>query len=313
MKKQFDFIGNLKIYLIISSAIMLIGILFNIIFGTALALTFKGGTLLRYTYTGNVDIAKIQPVVREVLGEWTAVSLDVYNDTPVITVSLADSVTLDQQKALLDKLTSTFPDYKIDTADTSTRGPTVGRMFFIKCLIAIAISSLFLLIYVGFRFRKIGGLSAGAMGLLALLHDVLVVYFVFVIFRIELDDNFVAVVLTILGFSLNDTIVIFDRIRENRRKMEKNTPIEDIVNTSINQSLTRSLNTSICTFLAIATVAVVASILHIDSIIRFAVPMAFGIISGCYSSVCLSGPLWVKWLRFKEKRAAKAPKTAKAR
>lgn len=179
---------------------------------------------------------------------------------------------------------------------------------------AIALAAIFLVIYVALRFRRIGGLSAGVMALLALFNDLLVAYFAFVIFRIPLDDNFVAVVLTILGYSLNDTIVIYDRIRENRRIMDKKTPIAEIVNVSLNQSFVRTLNTAICTFIAVATVAVLALATSMESIVSFAVPMMFGVISGFYTSVFLCSPLWVAWVEHKEKKETarkNAGKTAK--
>ena len=149
-------------------------------------------------------------------------------------------------------------------------------------------------------------LSAGAFALLALLHDLLICYFVFVIFRIELNDNFVAVLLTILGYSLNDTIVVFDRVRENRRR-NKTMPISDVVNLSVNQSFTRTLITTIAVFIAIATVVVVGLVMRIDSILSFALPMLFGVVSGFYSSVFLASPLWAWW---RETHAEKEKKKA---
>ena len=169
---------------------------------------------------------------------------------------------------------------------------------------AIALASIFLVIYVGLRFRKIGGVSAGIMALLALLHDILIAYFIFVIFRIPLNDNFVAVVLTILGYSLNDTIVIYDRIRENRVKMDKKASIGEVVNVSLRQSFGRTLNTSICTFVAIGTVAIIALALSMDSIVSFALPMSFGVISGFYSSTFLCTPVWALWVEHSQRRKA---------
>lgn len=150
------------------------------------------------------------------------------------------------------------------------------------------------------------------MALVALLNDILIAYFAFIIFRIPLNDNFVAVVLTILGYSLNDTIVIFDRIRENRQLMDSKTPIALLVNTSINQSLFRSFNTSLCTLAAIAVVAVMALVTGMDAIISFAIPMLFGILSGFYTSTFLCGPLWVTWIEHKQRKAQLAKETAKA-
>ena len=182
----------------------------------------------------------------------------------------------------------------------------------IACMVAVALASILMLVYVAFRFRKIGGWSAGLMALIALMNDCLVSYFVFVIFRIPLDDNFVAVILTILGYSLNDTIVVYDRIRENRRLLGPKSDLATVVNLSLNQSFTRTLNTSVATFMAVCCVTVVALIYQLDSILSFSVPMMFGVVSGFYTSVFLASPLWVGMRTAMAKRnAAKAEKNPK--
>jgi preprotein translocase SecF subunit len=159
------------------------------------------------------------------------------------------------------------------------------------------------MVYVAFRFKKIGGLSAGAMAVLALVHDVIVAFGVFVIFRIPINDNFIAVVLTILGFSLNDTIVIYDRIRENETLVGKQMGLGELMDLSVNQSFSRSLVTSVNAILAMIVVTVVAMIYSVDTIISFSFPLIIGLISGSYSSICLAGPLWVKWQEYKANRA----------
>ena len=123
-------------------------------------------------------------------------------------------------------------------------------------------------------------------------------------FRMPLNDNFIAVVLMILGYSLNDTIVIYDRIRELRKKSSPKTPIGDIVNTSLNQCMVRTICTSITTIIAIGSVLVVSLIYNIDSIVSFALPMMIGLISGSYSSLCIAAPLWVMWRNHQSKKKA---------
>ena len=183
----------------------------------------------------------------------------------------------------------------------------MGAMFFAKCMVAILLAAILLILYVAIRFKKIGGMSAGVTGVIALIHDVLVVYFVFVIFRMPLNDSFIAVVLTILGYSLNDTIVLYDRLRENRRVLGPKVPYEEQMNVSINQNFTRCLNTSITTFAAITVVYVVGlAYTYIYSVTSFALPMMFGVISGCYSSLCISCPLYVIWQNHKKKKRAAA-------
>lgn len=299
MRKPFDYIGHRKLFVYISAALLLVALVFNLIFGTEMDISFKGGTLIRYSYSGTVDVDAAADVAKDVLGDEVSVQTETVNNTAVISVSFPEEISADQQTKLDDALAKSLKDNKITPFSSNTLKATQGRWFFVKCLVAVALAAGFLLLYVGLRFKKIGGLSAGAFALLALLHDLLIVYFTFVIFRIPLNDNFVAVMLTILGYSLNDTIVIYDRIRENRRKLDNKTPIGEIVNLSLNQSFTRTLNTAIATAIAVATVAVVALVLQMDAIISFALPMLFGVVSGFYSSVYLSAPLWAWWIERK--------------
>lgn len=301
MKKEFNFIQSRKICVIVSLCIFAVGILFNIIFGTGMDVSFSGGTLVRYSYAEKIDVNAVEAMAQEVLGKDAEASLENVDNTDVVTVTFPKEITLEQQTKLNERMTKDFKDNKPVQVEAKTLSAPMGRQFFVKCLAAIALAAGFLLLYVGLRFRRIGGFSAGLCALLALVHDLLICYFVFVIFRINLDDNFVAVMLTILGYSLNDTIVIFDRVRENRRR-HKNMAISDVVNLSINQTFTRTLVTAVAVFVAIAVVVVVALIMRIDSIMSFALPMMFGVISGFYSSVFLSAPIWALW---REKKAEK--------
>ena len=298
MKKNFDFIGHLKTFLIISCAIMVVGLLVNVIFGTKMDVAFKGGTQLRYSYAAQPDEKKVSAVAKEVLGASASVSLDEVANTKVVSVTLPAEISNKQQDDFTTRLQKDFKDCNFKSFSSNTLSASMGMKFFLRCLLAVGLAAALLLVYVWFRFRKIGGWSAGFAALIALAHDLLIVYFTFVIFRIELNVNFVAVMLTILGYSLNDTIVIFDRIRSNSRKMSA--PLYEVVNLSLNQCLRRTIVTSVTTCIAIGTVAVVAAVMHVDSIISFAVPMLFGSISGCYSSVALSAPIWTRWLKKEE-------------
>ena len=165
-----------------------------------------------------------------------------------------------------------------------------------------------MVLYVTLRFRKIGGLSAGVMALVALFHDIAMIYFLYVIFRWPIDSNFIAVVLMILGYSLNDTIVIYDRVREQRKLMGRKTGIDTVFNVSCTKTIKRTIMTSVTTLAAILTVFVVASVFNISSVKGFALPMMIGVISGCYSSLCIAGPLWVIWQTHKAKKKAAAKK-----
>ena len=315
MKKfNIKFYENRKIYFGITIALFAIGIIFNIIFGTTLDIQFKGGAMLDYTYTGEISTSDVESIVEEVTGQ--NVDIRVYSsmvDTNgantngmSITFAGTDSITVDQQDAISSAILEKYPDSALTIEETSSVDRTVGTSFFAKCLIAVAITFVLLVIYIAFRFRKIGGASAGIISIIALLHDVLLVYFTFVIFRMPINDNFIAVILTILGYSLNNTIIIYDRIRENRRALGPKAQTSELVNLCINQTLTRSIYTSLCTFVAIGCVYVVGMAYGLTSVTTFALPMMVGILVGCYSSVCITGPLYVMWRNYKDKTSVKA-------
>ncbi|MFR7477605.1 MAG: protein translocase subunit SecF [Acutalibacteraceae bacterium] len=316
MKKfNIDFYGHRKVYFIISAAIMVVGLLCNILFGTELSTQFRGGTILKYSYSGDMDTEQVAQIAKDVTGTSAEVTINENVQTSAgsdtvdqISLNFAGTGTVDPQtqRDLLDQLQAAFPDSNVQLGESSSVDATMGAMFFAKCMVAILLAAILLILYVAIRFKKIGGMSAGVTGVIALIHDVLVVYFVFVIFRMPLNDSFIAVVLTILGYSLNDTIVLYDRLRENRRVLGPKVPYEEQMNVSINQNFTRCLNTSITTFAAITVVYVVGLAYGLDSVTSFALPMMFGVISGCYSSLCISCPLYVIWQNHKKKKRAAA-------
>ncbi|HJB25752.1 MAG TPA: protein translocase subunit SecF [Firmicutes bacterium] len=315
--KTFDFVGNRKKFYILSSALILIVILFSFIFGVQLDIQFKGGTILEYTYSGDIDTSKVDSITEETTG--MGASIQTANNTLtgqttlVITLPTSNGLSAESQNAITDALKQEFPDNSVEVLEISNVDAAIGREFLMKCLVAVAAAFVLIIIYIALRFRKIGGLSAGVMGVLALLHDALMVFGVFVIFRIPLDDNFIAVVLMILGYSINDTIVIYDRIRENKRLLGPKASIAELVNISINQSLTRSLNTSIATIIALSTICVVTIVCGVSSIVSFAFPMLVGMISGVYSTIFIAGPLWVTWLEYKEKKAQQNKNSGKGK
>ena len=297
-------------------------IFFGISFGTSLDIQFTGGAVIRYSHSGSIQQGEVENIVKDASGKDVTVRIhedmstvdDPTQANNSVSISFAgtDSISLEEQQSIASALDEQYPDAHFEVVESSSVNPTMGKNFLLKCAMAVLIAFILLLVYVGFRFRKIGGLTAGAMAIVALLHDVLIVYFVFVVFRMPINDSFMAVVLTILGYSLNNTIIIYDRIRENRRLMGPKTPYAELVNASINQTLTRSIYTSLTTFVAIAAVFVVGSIYGLTSVTTFALPMMVGIVAGCYSSVCIAGPLYVAWEEHREKkRNAAAPVESK--
>ena len=294
-----NFIGNRKTYLKISGALILVTLLVALIFGVHLDIQFKGGSIITYSYEGTVSDAEIASASQVQLQNAVSVQLGTNAGTGMktFTITLAKEQGLDsqQQTALTAMLQEKYPDNHIEAVSINNVDATIGSGFFRKSMIAVLVAAVLMVVYIAVRFKNIGGWSAGVMSIVALLHDVFMVFAVFVLLRIPLNDNFIAVVLTILGYSINDTIVIYDRIRENTKLLGKKQTLPEIVNLSINQSLRRAAGTTISTLIALGVVGVVACYYSISSIITLVIPMIIGNLSGLYSSICLTGPLWVWW------------------
>ncbi len=306
--KQVDFYKNFKLCAIISVSLLVIGIVFTAIFGPVLDISFQGGTKISYSYTGKLDTAAVEKLASDTVGKTVKADTTsgVSDDSKKLVLSLADNEALETKTIdeLNKALDSKFKDNKLVQAEVNSVSPAVGVTFFLKCLVAVTIAGILVIVYVALRFRKIGGLSAGVTALIALIHDVLIAFFAAVVLRLNIDANFIAVVMTLLGYSLNGTIVVFDRIRENRGIYGRNKPLAELVNISNNQVLSRNIITSVSTTLAIVTVLIVCEITGLTSLRTLTIPLTIGLISGAYSSIFLAPVIWVKWQELKEKHAA---------
>ena len=236
-------------------------------------------------------------------------STSLTGDTKTFEISLVgkDSVSAEDQEKLTTTLEDKFKDNKIELYNSNSVSPTIAGTFFAKSLVAVLITALLVVIYVGIRFKRIGGISAALTALCALVFDLLVTFFVCVFFKLQIDSNYIAVVLTILGYSLNDTIVMYDRVRENER-LNPDMEIGELVNKSINMVKVRNFVTSLTTFIAVITIVVVSELFGLSTLRTFAIPMAFGIVSGGISSLFIAGPIWVIWKRHKAKKLAEGGK-----
>lgn len=298
-----NIVGRKKIWFTISSTIIIVTLLVALIFGVELDIEFRGGSLVTYSFDGTIEQADFQSVIESTLGQ--SVSLQEQQDIAtgnvnyVVTLSTKEGVTPEKQQEITTALQEKYADQNVQVESTDNVDPAIGHDFFVKCVVAVAAAAFIMIIYIAFRFRRIGGWSAGVCSVIALMHDVMIVFAVFVFFRIPISQNFIAVALTILGYSINATVVVYDRIRENERLMGAKATLDELVNKSINQSLTRSINTTISTVIALGVVCVIALLSQVNSILTFAFPMLIGMITGAYSSICIAGPIWVTWQDYK--------------
>lgn len=304
---HFDFIGKRKIFFSISCTLIALIALISVVFGVEMDIQFKGGTIITYSYDGTIIDKEVKDIAEKAIGTSVSVKLKAgINGKDSFDISLTELRGLEAEKltALTDALESKYAG-QISLLSNASVNPSIGKEFFLKSLVAVGFAALILIAYIGLRFKKISGWSAGVMAVAALFHDVIIVFGTFVIFRMPLDYNFIAVILTILGYSINDTIIIYDRIRENKRLYGKNLSTEQLVNNSINETLARTINTTTSTLIAMIVISVVALLSGVNSILSFSFPMIIGMLSGTYSTVFIAGPLWVQWQNHKAKKLAK--------
>lgn len=292
-----------KISVIAYAILIVAGIVMTVVFGPNLDINFSGGTKISYSYEGEIAESDFEDTVATALdkefsvGQNTSLAGDV--NSYVITLAGTDSISAETQENITKALEEKFADNNISLYDSTSVSPTVAGSFFVKALVAVLITAILVVVYVGIRFRKIGGVSASLTAFCALILDLLTAFFICVIFRLPIDMNFMAVVLTILGYSLNDTIVIYDRVRENKR-LYPEMSLSDNMDKSVSNTLVRNIVTTVTTVCAVLTIIVVSEIYGLTTLRSFAIPMAFGLVSGCFSSLFVSGPLWVM---YKERKA----------
>ena len=305
-RKAFDFVGKRKIFFILSIVLILCGPLAMVIHhqtdGTSLnyALDFSGGTATTVTFNEDMDIKKIDsdvtPVVEEVTGDKNVQPTKVVGTNQVVikTRTLSQEEREKLSEALVEK-------FDIDDSLTTTESisATVSSEMRRDAIVAVIVATICMLLYIWFRFKDVRFASSAV---LALLHDVLIVLTFYAVSRTSVGNTFIACMLTIVGYSINATIVIFDRIRENMHGSKNPSNLPEIVNNSIMQTLTRSIYTSFTTFVMVA----VLYVMGVSSIREFAAPLMVGVICGAYSSVCITGALWLVMKHYYKKPVAQA-------
>ncbi|MCR4437031.1 MAG: protein translocase subunit SecF [Clostridiales bacterium] len=317
-----DLMGKKYYFFALSALIIIAGIVAYIVNGgMVLDIQFQGGTILEIQMKdGNFDPRKAEDIVKNTVGKIaTAQKSETYDSSGknpkvyLLTINIANkqgSLTGDEQTKLVEALRKEFDIPADAQMNVNNVAPFIGTELLSKGLQGVFWASVLIILYMWWRFQVMSGLSAGVTAILALLHDALIMLSIYAIFRVPVNDAFIAAVLTVIGYSMNDTIIIYDRIRENSNLLKK-TPIAELVNRSIIQTLSRSINTVVTVEICMITVYAFAAYYNITSIMDFTLPLIVGITSGCYSSIFIASPLWVMW---KESRAKKkvASKSAKA-
>jgi SecD/SecF fusion protein len=290
--KVIDFVGKRKIFFTISLVMAILVPIIAMGIGKTTtdkslnySLEFLGGTSTTVTFNEDLSMeeleAQVNPKVEAITGDADVTCVKVVNSNDV-TIKTR-TLTVDEREQMEDMLVN---DFGVEQDDISAQSisATVSNEMRRDAVVAVIVATIFMLLYIWLRFKDIRFASSAVI---ALLHDVLVVLGFYAVSRVSVGTTFIACMLTIVGYSINATIVIFDRIRENLNSSSKK-DLALVVNTSITQTLTRSIYTSLTTFVMVF----VLWILGVSSIREFALPIMVGIICGAYSSVCVTGPLW---------------------
>ncbi|ACX52381.1 protein-export membrane protein SecF [Ammonifex degensii KC4] len=282
----------------LSLAVILPGLVSLFLRGLNLGIDFTGGSLIEVEFHRPVEIAEVRQVMasfglQDALIQKSGTSVFLIRTRP-----LEEKQSQEVVKALEQKIGP------LTLLRSEKVGPVIGKELTRKAFLASGLSLVILLIYLAIRFDFKQGVAA----IIGLVHDVLVVLGIFSIFQLEVDSSFVAAVLTTLGYSLHDTVIVFDRIRENIKIRKLSEPLADVINLSIWQTLTRSINT----VMTVLFVLVALYFLGGSTLRNFVLALIIGVISGAYSSVCDASPIWYDLKRWEEKRRAKALKARRA-
>lgn len=283
-----------KIWFAISLVIIIIGLGMFVVNGMNLGIDFVGGTMIQYNLKEDFDTNDIAKELEGIKIDGEDLDPEIIktgiNHTKDQEVIIRTKFSMDaSNRALIeDVITSLYP--KAEFREVSQYSASVGEEIKQRAVFGVLIAAAGMLIYITIRFEIVYGLAA----IIALIHDVLILLSVYVIFNIPVNTAFIAAVLTVVGYSINDTIVVFDRVRENV-KFEKRPNYFDVANKSLNQTIVRSINTSLTTLFVIGSLYFLGT----DAIKELALPLMAGVLAGTYSSIFIASPIWALWKNYR--------------
>lgn len=290
---MFHFIRRRKLFYLLSILFILPGLISLAVQGLNLGIDFSSGSIVEVRFDKAVSVQEVREIVKDQGMETSRIQQSGDRDFLVRTTKLTQEDSKNLMSAFEEKISPAIL-LRNEYVD-----PIISTELFWKALGALAAASVLMIIYISFRFEFKQGVAA----IIALVHDALVVLGIFSLFQIEVDSAFIAAILTIIGYSINDTIVIFDRIRENLRMRKRGQSLEDLVNLSLWQTLTRSINTSLTVMFVLLAILFLGG----ETIKIFILAMLIGVISGTYSSMCNASPVWVD-LKLMDKRGRQVSK-----
>ncbi|WP_294182194.1 protein translocase subunit SecF [uncultured Clostridium sp.] len=286
---MYKIVEKRKIWFTISLIIIVIGIFTMATKGLEYGLDFKGGTIIEINLGTDFNKADVDNIIKKYSSDFQS---NKANDKS-ITIK-ATSLTNNEVSGIIKNVKAKYK--KSSVTNQENIGAVIGKETRVKALEALVIAIAAMFIYIGIRFE----FSFGMAAIISLVHNVLVMLSVYAVLRVSIDSNFIAAALTVIGYSIHDTIVVFDRIRENRKYMRRADPII-VADASVTQTLARSINTVLTVVITLTSVYVL-----VPSVRVFSEPILIGVITGCYSSICIASPSWVLIKRYMLKKGKKS-------
>lgn len=301
---KMDFLKYRYVFFAFSLIVIIGGIVFGLVTGFKFDIDFKGGTKIEVDLKEEFNNDDIENIVKNAVGKKALVQKMTGGESAVTITT--DVMSEDESDNVVKSLKEKYTN--MDEPSVRNVQPSYGSELLNSALLAIGVAIILILLYIGIRFKTLG-FTAAITAIIALLHDALFIIAIYGIFKLPINSTFVAVILTIIGYSINDTIIIYDRIRENKRKITKSSDTKDTINTSLSQTMKRTMYTSLTTITAILVVYVFALINNQTVLKEFALPLTIGVLVGTYSSIFIASSLWymldgavVKFSKGKKKR-----------
>lgn len=270
-----------KLWFSISGAVILVGLIVMLMNGLNFGIDFTGGTMMQIDLGKTVEVSEIKDVISDFDLNADIVHAGVESNEVIIKTK--ESLSNSERIEIFQVLKAEYGLSEEAFRGAEQFGPAIGAEIRNRALLAVVIASIAMLLYISVRFETVFGLAA----VIALIHDVLILLSIYAIFRISVNSSFIAAILTIVGYSINDTIVVFDRVRENVKREKGKTHFE-VADMSISQTITRTINTSLTTLVVIGALFVFG----VSSIREFAFPLLAGVAVGTYSSIFIASPVW---------------------
>lgn len=297
MTLKCDFLKHKNIILCVSVLIVVAGLIYGFATGYVFDIDFKGGTRIQVDLNEEYNNSDVSDIVEQVCGQTPEVqsTSSGNNSVTITTQTISEEEASNIISALNEKYTN------MGEATTKNVQASYGQELINTAIISVVVSIVLLLVYIAIRFKTLG-YTAALSAVLGLMFDVCFLFAVYGVFKFPINSTFIAVILTIIGYSINDTIIVYDRVRENKRIVTKSNDIKEVINTSVSQTLRRTIMTSLTTLVAIGIVLIFSVIYDQETLKQFSIPLSIGIAEGTFSSIFIATALWYSFDKVLKKR-----------